>query len=283
MLFRRGGHNRSLTVDIRKARQAAERGEDEAVIRRCRAALEQFDRLRDDQIDDATVEALDEFVDLCSEICRYDLALEVCSRLQELDPDDVDLDLDVAICQFELTEFEAAEERLRTLAEDCDPHPEIEWYLGALAERRSAWPEALQRFLRAHELDPHEFPRPLEIPDARTETVVEQVIAELPRDVYDAIWEVPILLDPLPAIELLRLTKPPFSPLILGLHHGMDLRHDSVFHTRPTIDGIRVFPRNVAKYSRSLEQYDHEIGVTLLHEIGHRLGWNEEELWQRGL
>lgn len=274
---------RSLAADVRRARQAAENGEADVVARRCRAALETFDATPIEAVTQSTVDALDEFIDLCSAIGRYDLALEVCKRLICLDPDNEELELDLAICHFELAQFEEAEDRLKVLEAECDPHPEIEWYLGALAERSGDFERADQRFLRAHRLARQDFPPPLKVDAKHIDRLLDETIDGIPHDTYEVIRDVPIILDPIPATEILHLAKPPFSPLILGLHHGMDLRHGSVFHTVPTIDGIRVFHRNVAKYAWDLPQFDREFTTTLLHEIGHRLGLDEEDLWERGL
>lgn len=282
MLFRRGGHNRSYMADIRHARQAAARGEDEDVVRRCRAAVAAVDAAGERPPDEA-LDALDEYVDLCSEVGRYDAALEALQRLARFAPDNTEIELDLAICYFELTEFERAAAAFEQLRADCDPHPEIEFYLGALAERREEWATADRHFQTAHRLDPANYPPLLTISDRRVDQLVRETLDSLPRDTYDVIRKVPVICDPVPPVELLRLTTPPFSPLILGMHHGADMRRGSVFHTAPVIDGIRLFPRNIAKVARTQTQFEHELTITLLHEIGHRLGLDEDEVWERGL
>ena len=47
--------------------------------------------------------------------------------------------------------------------------------------------------------------------------------------------------------------------------------------------GIVLYQKNLERLVRSREELLREIGVTLVHEVGHFLGLDEEELWERGL
>jgi predicted Zn-dependent protease with MMP-like domain len=44
-----------------------------------------------------------------------------------------------------------------------------------------------------------------------------------------------------------------------------------------------LYQKNLERLVRSREELVREIGVTLVHEVGHFLGLDEEELWERGL
>jgi predicted Zn-dependent protease with MMP-like domain len=44
-----------------------------------------------------------------------------------------------------------------------------------------------------------------------------------------------------------------------------------------------LFQKNLERAAASREELEEEIRITVLHEIGHHLGWDEEELEARGL
>jgi predicted Zn-dependent protease with MMP-like domain len=44
-----------------------------------------------------------------------------------------------------------------------------------------------------------------------------------------------------------------------------------------------LYQRNLERFVRSREELVEEIRVTLVHEVGHFLGLDEEELYRRGL
>ena len=46
---------------------------------------------------------------------------------------------------------------------------------------------------------------------------------------------------------------------------------------------IVLFQRNLERFARDREELAEEIRVTLVHEVGHFLGLDEDELYERGL
>jgi predicted Zn-dependent protease with MMP-like domain len=44
-----------------------------------------------------------------------------------------------------------------------------------------------------------------------------------------------------------------------------------------------LYQRNLERFARSRPELIEQIGVTLIHEVGHFLGLDEEELYARGL
>ena len=51
----------------------------------------------------------------------------------------------------------------------------------------------------------------------------------------------------------------------------------------PSLDRIWVFQRNLERTCRTEEEVLEQVRVTLLHEIGHHIGWDEDEVEERGL
>jgi predicted Zn-dependent protease with MMP-like domain len=68
---------------------------------------------------------------------------------------------------------------------------------------------------------------------------------------------------------------------LLGLFEGASLIDEADPHAPPR---IRIFVENIWEYvERDEQDYLDEVGTTFLHELGHYLGWDEEEIAERGL
>jgi predicted Zn-dependent protease with MMP-like domain len=46
---------------------------------------------------------------------------------------------------------------------------------------------------------------------------------------------------------------------------------------------IVLYQRNLERFARDRKELIEQIGITLIHEVGHFLGLDEEQLWERGL
>lgn len=74
-----------------------------------------------------------------------------------------------------------------------------------------------------------------------------------------------------------------FEPDILGLFtgtpHGMELAHDN-----PAPPQILLYLESLWEFAEGNEDvFREETRITYLHELGHYLGWGEDELTARGL
>jgi predicted Zn-dependent protease with MMP-like domain len=67
----------------------------------------------------------------------------------------------------------------------------------------------------------------------------------------------------------------------LGVFEGASLLDEASPDNLPR---IRIFVENIWEYVEMDEQdYLDEAGTTFLHELGHYLGWDEDEIEERGL
>lgn len=68
---------------------------------------------------------------------------------------------------------------------------------------------------------------------------------------------------------------------LLGVFEGASLMDDAGSENLPR---IRLFVDNIWEYvERDEQDFLDEIGTTYLHELGHYLGWDEDEIAERGL
>jgi predicted Zn-dependent protease with MMP-like domain len=185
---------------------------------------------------------------------------------------------------WELCRLEEAREQLEGLLR---LEPDDAWghhLLGLVAERQGRGPEAERHLTRARRLAPREFPHPVHLSHAEFDRAVEDALEELPEQLRGYLSNVAIAVEDLPADEDLLASDPPLSPSILGVFRGSPLGD------KGSMDPWSHFPSSIVLYQKNLERIAarreeliEQIGTTLVHEVGHFLGLDEEELWERGL
>lgn len=212
---------------------------------------------------------------------------EALSRADELlrgSPRDTAAMLERAFALWELVRLPEARSQIQELLQQV---PDDAWghhLLGLVAERLGDAKEARRRFSRARRLDPREFPEPVHLSHEEFDKAVEDALEGLPAPVRGYLSNVAIAVEDLPADDDLLASDPPLSPAILGIFRGSPLGE------KGSMDPWSHFPSSIVLYQKNLEraaadrdQLIEQIGVTLVHEVGHFLGLDEEELWERGL
>ena len=110
-----------------------------------------------------------------------------------------------------------------------------------------------------------DWPELLKIAEAE----VAATIAELPGPVRKALLEVPVLIEKHPTRQ--------------DVADGIEADTLGYFDEYPVVR-IRLWLENIEDYAREEDHsFAEEVRTTLLHEIGHVLGWDEEDVEERGL
>lgn len=115
--------------------------------------------------------------------------------------------------------------------------------------------------------------------------IAQQVVAAaqrgLPAAVREAAAAVPVCYEPVPNEGILAEGwEPDILGLFVGHEHGGELRDDPA----PLPSQILLFLENIWDYAEGDETlFRDEVRLTYLHELGHYLGWDEDEVAQRGL
>lgn len=214
-------------------------------------------------------------------------AVKVLDAALEVVPDSVDANLEKGIALFELCRFPDAERAFKTLLAKAPDEPWAHHYLGLIAERakgKDAPKDAAKYFKRAQELSPEDFPPPVHLGDEEFDRAVEEGIAQLPSNVKEYIENATIAVEPLPSDEDLTASDPPLSPSILGVFRGTPVGERSVSnHFDHFPASIVLYQRNLERFAKTKEELIEQIGITLMHEVGHLIGLDEHDLWERGL
>jgi len=119
---------------------------------------------------------------------------------------------------------------------------------------------------------------------ARLVSVAQPVVAalqsRLPPEVREAAAGVAVCFEPCPNDALVAEG---WEPDILGLFIG-HAHLGELAEARPLPPQILLFLENLWDYAEGDEAvYRDEVRLTYLHELGHYLGWDEDEVARRGL
>ena len=175
---------------------------------------------------------------------------------------------------FHLWRIDEAEKALARFKGEGEEEAEAEWYRGVVAEFKGA--DGMRHFRRASKLAPGLFQEPVRLTDAQIDEVVRKAKADLPPAVARAIEETTIEILPFPRQE------PDVDPLTLGLYTGKDLLSRSVEDSGHMPPKIEIYRRNIERIARDRAEAIDELRITLLHEIGHHVGMDEQQIEDAG-
>lgn len=112
----------------------------------------------------------------------------------------------------------------------------------------------------------------VDISDERFEELVTQALDQIPDEVHDQIHNVVFLIE----------DYNEDSPYILGLYEGVGLTERTFDHTGFLPDSITIYRESLKNYCTSEEMLVEQVRVTVMHEIGHYFGLDEDDLHRLG-
>lgn len=131
----------------------------------------------------------------------------------------------------------------------------------------------------------------------RFDALFEQVLAGLPDELHELIEQTPVIVEdePDPAM-LAELGIDPDEDVLCGLHSGTPLTERSVEHVVEPPEYIHLFRAGIIELAGGWEPWVDDDGaelggeaavleqirITLLHEIGHHYGLDEDDLERYG-
>jgi predicted Zn-dependent protease with MMP-like domain len=131
----------------------------------------------------------------------------------------------------------------------------------------------------------------------RFDALLEQVLAALPPRLHHLLEEAPLIVEDRPSAQLMaELGIDDEQDILCGLHSGTPLTERSVADDNDLPEVIHLFREGVVEHAGGWDPFQdedgtwlggeeallHEIHVTLLHEIGHHFGLEEEDLAELG-
>jgi predicted Zn-dependent protease with MMP-like domain len=123
---------------------------------------------------------------------------------------------------------------------------------------------------------------PHHVSKARFAELLEQALAELPPTFAEALEEVSIEIRDRPTRQQLKKLGLHDRDLLLGLYEGRPRTQRSVEDNWRLPDVIYIFQEDVELVSRNEADLVKQVRTTVLHEIGHHFGMDEDDLDELG-
>jgi len=185
------------------------------------------------------------------------------------------------VALFDLSRFPDAraafEKAIEIQPEDAYSHQ----LMGLVLEQLGDAAGADRELARAVELAPNDLARPVLIASAEFRREIDAVLATLAPERRARVRAIRIEVVDLPDPTDLAAVKPPFPPTILGLYRGPVGRGHH--HVENESTSIVLYRKNLARAVKTRAELSEQIRETLLHEIGHLEGLDEDDLRRRGM
>ncbi len=122
----------------------------------------------------------------------------------------------------------------------------------------------------------------------RFDALLDEVLAELPDWVLELFEQVPLHVEDYPSDEVMAELGVRYPDQLCGLYTGVPLTDKSVNHGPSMPDVVTIYRRGILAAARGhdgrvrTERLRREIRITVLHELAHHHGIDEDELGSLG-
>jgi predicted Zn-dependent protease with MMP-like domain len=123
---------------------------------------------------------------------------------------------------------------------------------------------------------------------ARFDRILENVLQELPATVRRLLDEVPLHVEDYPSRTTMKETGIQSRDELCGLYSGVPLTERGSEGPQPLPDFVTIYREGILAQATddaghvSVKTLQEEIRKTILHEVAHYHGLEEEELWKLG-
>jgi predicted Zn-dependent protease with MMP-like domain len=105
------------------------------------------------------------------------------------------------------------------------------------------------------------------------EELVDQALDGIPDALMRLVDNVAIIVEP---------DSPSDQPYLLGLYEGTPLTSRGNWYAGALPDRITIFKGPIERHCRTLEEVVHQVRVTVVHEIAHHFGIDDDRLHELG-
>jgi predicted Zn-dependent protease with MMP-like domain len=123
---------------------------------------------------------------------------------------------------------------------------------------------------------------PFDVSKERFAELVERALAELPPAFASYLEEVAVEIRDRPTRKQLRSVGLKGDQLLLGLYHGRPRDQRSVLDSAVMPDVIYIFQEDIENACDDEADLVEQVRITVLHEIGHHFGMDEDDLDELG-
>lgn len=113
---------------------------------------------------------------------------------------------------------------------------------------------------------------------AEFEALVEEAINALPAQFLALVENVAIVVEEEPSAEDLDSVAHEEGDVLFGLYQGLSLPQRGAFYSNVLPDRIVLYRGPLLRHCRSRRELKEEIQATVIHELGHYFGLDEDVL-----
>ena len=114
------------------------------------------------------------------------------------------------------------------------------------------------------------------------EQMVREAISDIPDELRAHLDNIVVDVEPAPRAEDLAELELEDATELLGLYHGTPLTERSAESGLQLPDRVTIYQRNIEQICESRREIVEQIRTTVLHEIGHFFGMDEDDLFEVG-
>lgn len=238
--------------------------------------MNQDEAMSDEDLDE--LEGILSELELCLAEGDLEGARELLETAEEVaGPDDPDVRYGRALIAQESGDVEAAVSELKLALETDPDFADAHYVLGQLFEELDDQASAVHHYLRTRALDARGDKEGQEDSAelARIERVARETIEALPPEFAQRLSSVPVIMEPRPSHALVESG---FDPRALGLFDGPEHGDDDI----PAPTRIVIYTTNLLSHFAP-DELDEQVETTILHEVGHYFGLDEDDMERLGL
>ena len=114
------------------------------------------------------------------------------------------------------------------------------------------------------------------------ERIVERAIGRIPEEIREHMHNLAISIETRPDPELLQEMDVPPGETLFGLYTGVPLPERSAVEPPLYPDTILIFQEPLETYCEKTDELEVEIEITVVHEVAHYLGIDDDALADLG-
>jgi len=121
--------------------------------------------------------------------------------------------------------------------------------------------------------------QPLKVSPEEFDAWIQEALTALPVRFKTIAHEVSILVEEEPSAEVLEDLDLESEDDLLGLYQGVPIDQSSFFHPDGDLPArISIFRGPILRLCRTKTEVIHEVRDTIVHELGHHVGLDDEEM-----
>ena len=111
---------------------------------------------------------------------------------------------------------------------------------------------------------------------------VREAMDRIPEEFLRHIEDVPVLVQAEPSRDVLADLAVPEDETLFGVYFGIPLNEKSVFDVPTEPDRIVIYKRPLEEFCETVEELIREIEITVIHEVAHHFGIDDQVLARYG-